>query len=190
MGNRKEVSRVIRDTVHKVYDGNGAQPQVEESNEKLKFTKQAWDRIGFDLTDRATWDRASASLGNRFNFTPAQMKALDYLANILKTSLETCADATRQIIRVAHTARELLVGYFAKVLKSFGIHVRHDGRVNDYIKALTEMEWLIKLKECWAGNGRARTYVAGIEFYESVKNTSSPRDSEDNTSSLATLIRV
>ena len=169
LGNRKEVSRAIRNSVYKVYDGNGGQPQVDESNAKLKFTKQAWDRIGFDLTDRSTWDRASASLGNYFHFTPAQFKALDYLAGILKVDLETCTEVTRQIIRIAHTERELSIGYFAKVLKSFGIKVRHDGRVNQYLNALTEMGWLITIRECWSYGRRARTYIAGNEFYPLVR---------------------
>ncbi len=139
---------------------------------KLKFTKQAWDRAGFSLIDRATWDRASASLGKHFAFTPAQFKALSNLADILKVDLETCVDVTRQIIRIAHTERELSIGYFAKVIKSFGIKVRHDGRVNQYLKALTQMGWLIKIREYWANGGRARTYIAGNEFYLVVRNTS------------------
>lgn len=175
-GNRKEVSRAIRNSVYKVFDGNGGQPQIEESNAKLKFTKQAWDRAGFSLIDRSTWDRASSALGKHFAFTAAQFKALDYLADLLKVDLETCVEVTRQIIRIGHTERELSIGYFAKVLKSFGIKVRHDGRVNQYLKALTEMGWLIKIRECWSGGCRARTYIAGNEFYAKVHcspNTSS-----------------
>ncbi len=171
-GNRAEVSRAIRNTVYKVFDNNGGQPQVDESNAKLRFTKEAWDRAGFSLIDRATWDRASASLGKQFAFTAAQFKALDYLAVILKVDLETCVEVTRQIIRIAHTERELSIGYFAKVLKSFGIKVRHDGRVNQYLNALTQMGWLIKIKEYWAGGNRARTYIAGNEFYAKVQDTS------------------
>ena len=102
-GNRNEVSRAIRNTVYKVFDNNGGQSQIEKSTAKLKFTKQAWDRAGFSLIDRATWDRASSSLGKHFAFTAAQIKALDYLAGILKVDLETCAEVTRQIIRIGHT---------------------------------------------------------------------------------------
>ncbi len=173
MGNRQEVSRAIRNSVYKVFDNNGGQPRVDESDAKLKFTKQAWDRIGFDLTDRSTWDRASASLGKHFAFTPAQIKALDYLAGILKVDLETCVEVTRQIIRVLHTERELSIGYFVKVLKSFGIKCGHHGRVNEYVTELVKMEWLIKQKEYWADGRRARTYIAGKEFYPKVRNTSS-----------------
>ncbi len=86
--------------------------------------------------------------------------------------LEPCVEVTRQIIRIAHTERELSIGYFAKVLNSFGIKVRHDGRVNQYLKALTQMGWLIKIRECWAGGRRARIYIAGNEFYAKVRGTS------------------
>ena len=47
---------------------------IEESNAKLKFTKAAWDRVGFNLTDRTTWERASASLGKHFNFTTGRSR--------------------------------------------------------------------------------------------------------------------
>ena len=184
-GNRKEVSRAIRNSVYKVFDGNGGQQHIDESNAKLKFTKQAWDRVGFSLIDRSTWDRASASLGKHFAFTAAQFKALDYLAGILKVDLETCVEVTRQIIRVLHTQRELSIGYFAKVLKSFGIKVRHDGRVNQYLKALTEMGWLIKIREYWADGRRARTYIAGNEFYAKVRETSSHTPATLHVSSIS-----
>jgi len=190
-GNRKEVSRAIRNSVYKVYDDNGGQPQVDESNVKLKFTKQAWDRSGFDLTDRSTWDRASSSLGKYFHFTePAQIKALSYLADILKVDLETCAEVTRQIIRIGHTERELSIGYFAKVLRSFGINVRHDGRVNQYLNALTQMGWLIKIREYWAGGHRARTYIAGNEFYAKVRDTSSHTPAHAHVSSVSVPLYV
>ncbi len=190
-GNRKEVSRVIRDTVCKVFDNNTGQPQVDESNVKLKFTKEAWDRAGFSLIDRATWDRASSSLGKYFHFIePAQIKALSFLADILKVDLETCAEVTRQIIRIGHTERELSIGYFAKVLKSFGINVRHDGRVNQYLNALTQMGWLIKIREYWAGGSRARTYIAGNEFYPQVRNTSSPTPAHTHVSSISVPLYV
>ena len=74
------------------------------------------------------------------------MNALAYLASILKTDLATCADITRQIIRVVHTQRELSVGYFGKVIKSFGVGARHDGRVNEYINALCQLKWIIVIK--------------------------------------------
>ena len=87
----------------------------------------------------------------------------------MKVDVDTCAAATRQIIRVVHTERELSIGYFAKLLKSFGIKVRHDGRVNNYVKALTQMKWLIKIREYWSDGGRARTYITGNEFYATVR---------------------
>ena len=190
-GNRKEVSRAIRNSVCKAFDNNGGQPQVDESNVKLKFTKQAWDKADFNLIDRATWDRASSSLGKYFHFTePAQIKALSYLADILKVDLETCAEVTRQIIRIGHTERELSIGYFAKVLKSFGISVRHDGRVNHYLNALTQMKWLIKIREYWANGKRARTYVAGNEFHAAVRCSPCHTPAQTHVSSISVPLYV
>ena len=34
------VGAAIRDTVYKVFDNNGGQPQVDDSKAKLKFTKK------------------------------------------------------------------------------------------------------------------------------------------------------
>ncbi len=104
--------------------------------------------------------------------------------------LETCADVTRQIIRIAHTERELSIPYFAKVLKSFGIKVRHDGRVNQYLNALTQLGWLIKIREYWAGGNRARTYIAGNEFYAKVRNTSSHTPATTHVSSISVPLYV
>jgi hypothetical protein len=164
-GDMKEVSRIIRDAVHQVYGGNGGQARVAESDSKLALTKKAWDRGGFSLIDRSTWKRTPSSLGRYFNFTSAvHIKAIAYLAGILKTDIETCADVTRQILRIAHQERYLPVAYFAAVLKSFDICVRHDGRVNEYINALAKMRWLVKLSESSADDHRARAYATGDEF--------------------------
>jgi len=108
----------------------------------------------------------------------------------LKVDLETCAEVTRQIIRIGHTERELSIGYFVKVLRSFGINVRHDGRVNQYLNALTQMGWLIKIREYWAGGRRARTYIAGNEFYAQVRNTSSPAPAHTHVSSISVPLYV
>jgi hypothetical protein len=170
-GNRKDVSRVIRNTVGKVYAGNGGQADVEESDKKLSMTKKAWDRIGFNLMDKSTWSRSSSTLGRYFNFKPSHIKSLGYLAEILKTDLETCAELTRQVIRIVHTQRELSVKYFLKVVKSFGIGTRHDGRVNEYINALCGLGWIIRLKNYFID--RARTFIAGDEFYGEVSSSPS-----------------
>lgn len=172
-GNRKEVSRIIRATVSKVYDSNGGQPDVEKSNEKLSATKKAWDRIGFNLLDRSTWGRASSALGKYFNFTPQQIKSLGYLAGILKTDLNTCAELTRQVLRIVHTQRELSVKYFLKVAKSFGVGTKHDGRINEYVNALCSLGWIIRLKDYCIGKdySRARTFIAGDEFYGAVSSS-------------------
>jgi hypothetical protein len=180
-GNRAEVSRVIRSTVSKVYGGNGGQPDVEQSNEKLIATKKAWDRIGFNLLDKTTWGKASSTLGEYFNFSPQQVKSLSYLADILKTDLTTCAELTRQVLRIVHTQRELSVTYFQKVIKSFGISSRHDGRVNEFINALCNLGWMIRLKNYVIG--RARTFIAGDEFYGQV--SSSTIHSHSHESSLS-----
>jgi hypothetical protein len=168
-GNRKEVSRVIRNTVSKVYDGNAGQADVEKSDEKLSMTKKAWDRIGFNLMDKTTWSRSSSTLGRYFNFKPEHIKSLGYLADILKTSLENCVELTRQVIRIVHTQRELSVKYFLKVVKSFGVGTRHDGRVNEYINALCRLGWIIRLKNYFID--RARTFIAGDEFYGQVSSS-------------------
>ncbi len=195
-GDRKGVSRVIRNTVRRVFDANGGQPRVEESNRKLLETKMAWDGAGFSLIDRSTWGRSSSSVGRYFNFISAMhIKALGYLAGILKTDITTCADATRQIIRIAFRERQLPVAYVAAVLKSFGICVRHDGRVNEYITALRKMRWLVKVRESNADEHRARVYVTGDEFIalvedrESASSTSTPHTQQGTMLSVPPLWR-
>jgi len=84
--------------------------------------------------------------------------------------LETCANATPQVIRVVHTQRELSIKYFGKLLTSFGVHARHDGRVSEYVQALVDMEWIRMSKQYWAEH-RARTYTAGDEFCGKVRST-------------------
>ena len=183
-GDMKEVSRIIRNTVRRVYNGNGGQPRIDESNWRLAETKKAWDRAGFSLINRSTWTRRSSSLGEYFNFSSAmQIKALDYLAGILKTDLQTCADVTRQIIRLAHKERQLPVAYVAAILKGYGICVRHDGRVNEYVNALRKMRWLVKLRESSADEHRARTYVAGEEFYPTAGEEAESSASSTSTGS-------
>ncbi|MGA2256840.1 MAG: hypothetical protein ABSG53_19490, partial [Thermoguttaceae bacterium] len=70
------------------------------------------------------------------------------------------------------------------------INVRHDGRVNQYLNALVQMGWLIKIREYWAGGHRARTYIAGNEFYAAIRDTSSHTPARTHVSSISVPLFV
>ena len=73
-GKRSDVSRVVRNTVKAVYDGNRGQPDPQLSKDKLDLTHQAWQRRGFNPTDKSTWKKTTQtglapSLAPDFNWT-------------------------------------------------------------------------------------------------------------------------
>jgi len=99
-------------------------------------------------------------------------------------------ELTRQILRVVHTQRELSVKYFLKVAKSFGVGTRHDGRINEYINALCGLGWMIRLKNYFAGQecARARTFIAGEEFYGQVSSSTTPSHTYESKLSVPLFV--
>lgn len=53
----KEVDRCIAKEVHKIYQQNAAQPDVEQSTTKLQAAIAAWSKRGLDILDKSTWDK-------------------------------------------------------------------------------------------------------------------------------------
>ena len=53
----KEIDRCITKQVEKVYSDKAAQPDAEESNNKLHAAITAWSNRGLDILDKATWDK-------------------------------------------------------------------------------------------------------------------------------------
>jgi hypothetical protein len=174
-GNRSEVSRIIRSTVHQVYDGNGGQPDPELSTQKLKATVAAWQRRGFDPTDKATWGKAlssgTVSLAKDFCWRPEEVLKLGHIQDLLKTSLQTASDAMKHLLRLVkgHTG-EIAVAFVQRLLEGFGINCGHHGKVNKLLALLRHWDWIrVTAWERWhqrgvggqALKGRARTYAIG-----------------------------
>jgi hypothetical protein len=99
-GKRKSVSRIVRQSVKAVYDGNGHQSDPQLSTKKLTKTFQAWQKEGFSLADRSTWRSSGVVFGSDFSFSNKELEGIAYFSQILKADLQTTADATRHLLRL------------------------------------------------------------------------------------------
>ena len=82
---RKEVSRIIRQSVDAVFSDNGRQHDPELSSSKLGKVFAAWQRKGFSLVDRASWGSCSRAVplaGVDFKWTADELHALTYFGTI------------------------------------------------------------------------------------------------------------
>jgi hypothetical protein len=163
-GRRKDVTSVVQDTVRWVYDGNGHQPDPEVSSATLTKTFESWQRRGFSLIGRSTWHRHSGTprLGEHFNWSAEDLRALTYFAKILNVDLETTANATRQLVRqlLNHSSGVMSIKYVTNLLVGCGVKVGHHGKVNEFLRALEQADWITKVAEYVVGR-RGRSWRIG-----------------------------
>lgn len=175
-GKRNEVSRVVRQSIGVVYNGNRHQRDPELSNAKLAKVFKAWQRKGFSLVDRTTWGKcgsgSSVVVHDTFSWSADDIPALTYLAKILHVDVSTASDATRQLLcgLSNHTTGEMTVTYVKKGLVDCGIKCGHHGKVNEYISALAQAGWIEQVAahvvkrrgRCWRIGERMRHKFATI----------------------------
>ncbi len=144
---RKEVSRIVRQSVEAVYNDNGHQRDPDLSTKKLNAVFAAWRRKGFSLVERSTWancSRAAAFVSDDFKWTADERHTLTYFSSILHADLETTANATCHLLRalVNHPTGEMSIRYVRNLLLSFDIKCKKHGKVNEYVKALATAGWI------------------------------------------------
>jgi hypothetical protein len=177
-GNRAEVSRLVRNTVRTVYHGNGGQADPGVSTTKLQATVGAWNKRGFDPTDKGTWNRAVITTPNvtdiNFFWKPEDVIKLGQLQAVLNSTLDSVSTAMKTLISLVKRHNgEISITLVATLLESCGIACRHHGKANAVMRLLCQWEWLyIRAWERWypvqedgtKRPGRARCYGVGAEM--------------------------
>ncbi|NQU23056.1 MAG: hypothetical protein HQ567_17400 [Candidatus Nealsonbacteria bacterium] len=177
-GDRDEVSRIVRSTVKKVYDGFGGQPNPEVSKKKLEQTFHAWQRRGFNPTNKSTWNKVGGriTLATTFCWAPQEIVRMTEIQDLLKSDLETTCKVVKHLVRlVKGHSGEIAVGFVKKILNEFGIACGSRGanKANNLLRMLREWGWIyMRASEKWhfvdeAGHkkgGRARAYGIGEEL--------------------------
>ncbi len=161
-GKRKEISRIIGLAVKASYEKNSHQKDSVQSSKKLHRTFNAWQRRGFSLIDRSTWQKQRPCLGKRFSFSVVECQRLAILARILKANLQSTVDATRYLLRLLGNRKscQMSIPFVREVLSGFGIRCRHSGKVNEYMKALRLFDWISLVGGCIPGR-RGRLWEIG-----------------------------
>jgi len=192
-GNRAEVSRVVRNTVHAVYRNNGGQANSETSTKKLKATVVAWRKRGFDPTNKATWSSAAVNnlpelCVNNFVWRAEDVIKLGLLQEVLHADMETVSKAIKYLLSlVKQHPCEIAITLVKKVLERFGISCGHHGKVNKLMALLCEWKWIyVRASEQWHSQtgdgkkrkGRARSYGIGAEMMVMFQDMT---DTGDNT---------
>jgi hypothetical protein len=177
-GKRKAVSRIVRQSVKAVYDGNGHQADPQLSSGKLAKTFRAWKSKGFSLVDRSTWVVSGVVLGSDFSFSDKELEGIGYFSQILRADPQTTTDATRHLLRMlaSHPTGQMTVSYAKKLLVGFGIKCGHHGKVNEYLNALAQAGWITQVGGYIPGR-RGKLWQVGqrmLEKFSSSNTTNKP----------------
>jgi hypothetical protein len=177
-GKRSSVSRIVRQSVKAVYDGNGHQSNPQLSTKKLTMTFNAWQKKGFSLVDRSTWRDFGVVLGDDFSFSNKELEGIAYFSQILKVDLQTTADATRHLLRllVGNPSGQMSVSYVKKLLVGFGVHCGHHGKVNEFLNALAQAGWIVQVAGYVRGR-RGKLWQVGqrmLAKFPSLTTTNNP----------------
>jgi len=179
-GNRKKVSQVVKSTVRQVYAGFTGQDDPEQSRQKLTATVAAWNKRGFDPTNKTTWSSHDFPQLNKmpaFNWKPAEVQQLSIVAKVLNVDLETASQITKRFISFVKThPGECPINFVKCILKQFGVKCGHNGKTNAFLKTLHDLKWIyvrVAEQRPWRDEhpriyraGRARAYGVGVELID------------------------
>lgn len=172
-GQHAEVTRVIRNTVRAVFSDNGGQADPETSTRILDKAHAFFQRVGFILSDRTTWDRLNeetVQLGPDFEWSEEETELIRRnLVPVLKTDLATASSATKHFLRYVHgqQEREISRDNLPYILKDYQLKIRKSKKKSAFLKQLIGLDWLIISKHHqWhvrgsGRKGRARQYKIG-----------------------------
>lgn len=172
-GQHAEVSRVIRNTVRAVYADNGGQADPETSTRILDKAHAYFQRVGFKLCDKTTWDRLGAAvtlLGPDFVWSDEEVDLIrQNLVPILKTDLATAAAATKHFLRFVQgqAGKEISRDNLPFILKDYELRIRKAKKKSAFLSRLIALNWLVISKHHqWFARGsgrkgRARQYEIG-----------------------------
>jgi hypothetical protein len=122
---KAEWCRNLRQTAGTVWNGNGGQPNPQESSRKLFEMLACWAARGFDITDRSTWDRASEASPRRLLpvcWTAALDNLIIEFAAVLKTRDDKAARKLfESMASQVEVRKQLAVSYFRILMKEVGI---------------------------------------------------------------------
>jgi hypothetical protein len=175
-GRLATVTRVIRDTVRVVYDGNGGQPDPQASTRKLNRAAAYFRRVGFRLADKTTWHRLTdpkAAVAPDFHWSADEAVLVrDVVVPVLKTDLSTALAATKYFLRFvqANPGREVSRDSLPALLRGFDLRIRKAKKKSGFIQALISLEWLVISKQhTWHRRGSgltgsARQYEVGSKL--------------------------
>jgi hypothetical protein len=159
--------------VRQVYDGNRGQSDPELSKAKLDLTYQAWQRRGFNPTDKSTWKKsAPVVLAEKITWEPAEIIKLSVVEELLGCDLSVASDAVKYVLRFLKVhPGEFAVNFLKKILAGFGIKCQgNHGKANKLLQLLQDWGWIyMRSQERWHGvsedgnkwRGRARSYGIG-----------------------------
>lgn len=172
-GQTAEVSRVIRSTVRAVFADNGGQADPETSTRILSKAHAFFQRVGFKLSDRTTWDRVcgtAGQLGPDFDWSEEETELIRRnLVPVLKADLATASLATKHFLRFVHgqQGREISRNNLPYILKGHQLKIRKSKKKSAFLKQLIGLDWLVISKHHqWFARGsgrqgRARQYEIG-----------------------------
>lgn len=145
-GGRDDLRKSLLRSARRLERDNGHQPDPAGSTAKLLAVKAAWDRIGFVLSDHATWHTAPEAPPRRSLVWDDRLAALlPALAAAARCGEEKARELAEEVAtHVATRAGELGYQYLAWILKRVGLKSYEDMRTR-VMKCLKGTGFLILL---------------------------------------------
>ena len=192
----KEIDRCIVKQVTKVYHGNAAQADAEQSGTKLHAAVAAWSKRGLDILDKTTWDKAAIPMQTIILNDEDQHAINSWLAPALGPAKYQglACDVASFMARYADYKmrcqvkdvryRAMSYDYWKTVLEAqFGIKLGKRSKIANLIRTAQELG-IIKV---WCGHSKATRRATIYEVGERMKKYMSkqePQEAIDNGSIL------
>jgi hypothetical protein len=183
-GKRKEVNRVIRETVRRVFDGSD---ETERDPDKLRQVYLSLASAGFRISVKSTWSSQSVNrvseagwseveIGPDFDFTATECRWLrTEMQNVLKLNkndAHAVQDATKYFIRYVYRNpfQETPISAIPLILADFPINWGKNEKKSRFVRLLIQKGWIYIISDYFNAAGkpgkrsRARIYGIGAEF--------------------------
>lgn len=184
---KSEVLDVVRRDAAKIWNGNGGQRDPQTSSRIWRQTIDAWQRVGFRVSDKSTWSRSSSPITvvncPDIEFSETERRLLISEMTPLLVGRKQATKPTKQesVIRaVGYFLRfvkchggEIAISWLPEILKDFDLKVGNHDKQKRFFNLLRQWEWIYLRVDYWhpsqygeKGRGRARAYGIGSALSE------------------------
>lgn len=145
-GDEGRLHRDVGNWVTKIWatKGVGGQARPEESEKKLDQTMEAWQRLGFVLHDRTTWDKQASGPSKKVVWTDRLKFYAEQLADVASCTRKQAKNIFNAVLAFVDGKSELALSMVGKLLEACGVAGKSQDKRHAVRKLLEKAGILVK----------------------------------------------